>query len=547
MAKFNKLLLISALASNLVWAGPGLDLAEVKLPYGELKSLITAATRPVANRGPTSALLSARFRFSMMEGKPVADALFRTTAFAEGLAMVPLVGGAVSVASQQPPDSRIVIEDNMLCQALEKPGSQNLEMRLLPVFGGEGAGLIIPACPAAIFETGELGAEWSLGVKLDGKEQVLGSNQKVALPFGGGVVEIRMLGGEETREALRPPEPSVWSWQQQALVIPGDGEIAYRVLGRASAASGSGVAAALALPADAREVKVTGDNLAGTKVTRGADRAQTLQIEWKTRGLLEREVAISYLLPCRPLDRKWKLQAPSAPGENATQTRFIIPGVPEFAYAADGLTGPFAVKGLPQRLTSDLKSQACYQIDAATVADLTVTPLPLVATADAIISEALWTVKLEPDGAMLVEGTMSLEHRGMLGVLLDVPPGMTLLACNVGGKSASPVDAGAGKLEIHLAGEEASTRISCSFTGRVAAFDPVAGTLELALPQTPLFIRALTWKIELPRGYQAETHGNLVRVADSGDPTSRLTLRKNLCREERPETHVFYQRSDLKN
>ncbi len=43
----------------------------------------------------------------------------------------------------------------------------------------------------------------------------------------------------------------------------------------------------LALPADAREVKVTGDDLAGTKVTRGADRAQALQIEWKTRGMLE--------------------------------------------------------------------------------------------------------------------------------------------------------------------------------------------------------------------------------------------------------------------
>jgi hypothetical protein len=64
---------------------------------------------------------------------------------------------------------------------------------------------------------------------------------------------------------------------------------------------------------------------------------------------------------------------------------------------------------------------------------------------------------------------------------------------------------------------------------------------------TPLFIRTLTWKIDLPSGYQAETAGNLVRAAVSADPPSRVTLSKNLCRAERPEINVFYQRADLKN
>ena len=82
-----------------------------------------------------------------------------------------------------------------------------------------------------------------MALAIDGKEQVLGSNRFAALPLTGGSVEIRMLGGEETREALRPPEPSAWTWQHQALVLPGDGEIGYRVLGRASAAGGSGVSA----------------------------------------------------------------------------------------------------------------------------------------------------------------------------------------------------------------------------------------------------------------------------------------------------------------
>ena len=475
------------------------------------------------------------------------DATFRTATFSDGLAMIPLVGGEVTIVSQKPADARILIQGKMLCQAQEKSGAQVLEMRLLPGFGTGSASLVVPSCPAAIFETGELGGDRSVALVIDGKQQVLGSNGLMAFPLTGGTVEIRLLGGEETREALRPPEPSAWTWQHQVLILPADGEIAYRVLGRASAGGGSGVSAVLALPADARDVRVMGDDLAGQRVSRSADRSQALQIEWKTRGLLEREISISYLLSQRPLDRSWKLQAPSGPGEDSTHSRFIILGSPELSYAAAGLSGPFSPKGLPGSLTEELKGEACYLLDAAATAELTVTPLPVVATAEATISEAVWAVKLESDGAMLVEGAMSLEHRGALGFTLEVPPGMTLLACDVGGQAATPVNLGEGKLELTLPAAGVKTRVACSFTGRTTALDPVEGTLELALPKTPLFIRALTWRIDLPRGYQAETHGNLVRAADPGDSSSRLTLRKNLCRDERPATAVFYQRSDLKN
>ena len=331
-----------------------------------------------------------------------------------------------------------------------------------------------------------------MALVIDGKQRVLGPNGLVAFPLTGGTVEVRLLGGEETREALRPPEPAAWTWQHQVLILPRDGEIGYRVLGRATAGGGSGVSAVLALTADSRDVRVVGDDLTGQKVSRGADRSQALQIEWKTRDLLEREISISYLLPRRPQERSWKLQAPWAPGEDSTRTRFIILGSPELSYAAAGLSGPFSPKGLPGSLTEELKGEACYLLDSAATAELTVTPLPVVATAEATISEAMWAVKLEPDGAMLVEGAMSLEHRGALGLTLEVPPGMTLLACDVGGQAATPVNLGEGKLELTLPAAGVKTRVSCSFTGRTTALDPVEGTLELALPKAPLFIRALT-------------------------------------------------------
>ncbi len=527
----------------MVLAGPGLDEAEVKLPYGELKSLIAGASRPAATVDPGGALLAARFRLSGVADQWVLEATFRTATFADGLAKIPLVGGSVIVESQKPADARVLVQDKMLCQVLEKAGAQGLELRLLPTFEMEGPALLLPPCPAAVFETGDLGEGWSVAVKIGGREQVLGPNRVVPLPLAGGAVEIRMLGGEETREALRPPEPSVWTWQHQALVIPGDGELDYRVLTSASAAGGSGVTAVLDLPADAREVGVAGDDLAGHQLVRGTDRSLGLRIEWKTRGLLERELAISYRLPRRPLDRIWKLQAPAS---DSVRTRFIVASSAALGYAADGLTGPFPPKGLPARFVEEIGGAAYYQLEAAAAVDLTINPLPVVATAEATVSEAAWSVKVEPDGAMIVEGVMSLEHRGTLGVPLDVPPGMTLLACEVGGQPVTPVNLGEGRLEIPLPGG-AKTRVSCSFTARIAALDPVEGTFALALPKTPLFIRSLVWKIDLPRGYQAETHGNLVRSSEPGEPSSRLTLRKNLCRDERPETQVFYQRSDLKN
>lgn len=547
MSEIRKLLAFSALASNWVLAGPGLDQAEVKLPYGELKSLITDATRPLPERVPVSALLSARFRLHRVGKTPVLDSTFRTATFSDGLAMIALVGGNVTVESQKPSDARVLIEGEMLCQAVEKAGAQALEMRLLPSFGTDGARLTVPVCPAALFETGDLGEDGSVALKIDGREQLLGSNQLVPLPLAGGSFEIRMLGGEETREALRPPEPSAWTWQNQALVVPGDGEIFYQVLARASATGGSGVAATLALPTDAREVKIASNDLVGQKTVRSADLSLAVQIEWKTRGQLEREAIISYQLPRRPLDRIWKLQAPSGPDKDSTLTRFIIAGSPELTYSADGLTGPFPPKGLPAGFMEKLNGVNCYQLEVAGAADLTVNPLPVVATAAATISEAVWSVKLEPDGAMLVDGTMGVEHRGMLGVTLDVPPGLTLLSCEVGGQSVTPVNLGGERLEVSLPAGGEKTRVSLAFTGRTAAMDPVEGTLALTLPKTPLFIRALAWKIDLPRGYQAETHGNLVRTDEPNEPPSRLTLRKNLCRDERPETNVFYQRSDLKN
>jgi hypothetical protein len=523
--------------------GQGLDDAEVRIPYGELTQLLARAQPPAKPPSPKPALLAARLRLSFENGRPVLDATFRATCFGSEVALVPLVAGDVSLEKQDPKDAVLVVEGKSLCLALDHAGIRTLQLRLLPILSKNRFALSVPACPSVIFETGELPADRSVVLGCAETEETLAAGQIRPLPHDGQTLTIRMLDSHETREALRPPDPSIWTWQNQALVIPADGGLIYQTIARASAADGSGVEAVLPMPPEAQDVTVTGDDLVSQTKIRGANRALGITLVWKTRGILDRQVALAYRMPLRPLDRTWHLQAPGGEG---TRTRFIIATSPVLAYSADGLTQPLSAQGLPATFAESLQGTSCQHLEAVTTADLTVTPIPVAATADGVVNTAEWSLKIEPDGAMLATGDLKIEHKGQLGFVLDTPEGMKLLSCEVAGKPVLPVDLGAGALKITLPAQGASSRLTCAFTGRTTALDPVGGTVKLSLPKVPLFIHALVWCVDLPAGYQAETHGNLTRQqAATSAPPSRITLKKNLCRDERPEIQLFYQRSDL--
>jgi hypothetical protein len=324
--------------------------------------------------------------------------------------------------------------------------------------------------------------------------------------------------------------------------------LVHHVLARGAAASGSGLAATLILPADARAVEANGEDLTEARASRDADGLLRLRLAWTTRGVLDRELAICYRVPLRPLDGRWNLTSPAGETAGGTRARFLVAASPRLAYAADGMAGPLAAEGAPATFARELAGQPFYQIEGGDQVAVAIRRLSVVATADAVVGAADWSLRVEPDGALLAEGTLAIEHRGPQRVVIDTPDGMTLLACELAGTRAEPVDLGEGRLEFALppaAGGKA-TVLACSFTGRSEPLDPVEGTLALALPRTRLFIRALTWRIELPAGYRAEVNGNLTREAkSSGEPPSTLRLCKNLCRDERPELRVFYQRADL--
>ena len=536
------LLLAAFLATPLLVAADPLEDAEVRLPYSEIRRLLDERKEPAPAEVLPSSLASARFKVSREGGRIVIDAAFRTVRFSDRPTLVPLLGGAVALERSEPADLGLLVKDGQICHASAEPGSSAFTARFLG--GADEVELTLPTSPSLILETAEPG----FIVVTGDREQPLLPGQSLPLPAAGAVVTLRALSTREAEESLRPPQPSDWTWQHQALVRDAEGELEHFVIARASATTGSGLSAELLLPADARDVEATGEDLASSRGTRDADGSVRLLLEWKSRDLLEREVTLTYRRPLRPLDASWQLAAPRGAGEQSSRTRFLIAANPRRAFEAAGLAGPFDPDGLPPKLRELLAGSTYHTLESKDhAAELGARELPLVATAEAVISEATWALRQESDGALLAEGLLKIEHRQPLRVAFDSPAGFTLLSCAVNGIDTRPVDRGEGRIEIPLprAGKEASL-VQLSFTAAGEALDPVSGTLALALPRTPLFIRALSWRIDLPAAYRSEVHGNLIRDSlAAADPPSAIRLRKNLCRDEVPAVSVFYQRADL--
>jgi len=535
-----------ALSAILPLSAQSLDDAEVRLPYGELKQLLAAAQIPSQQKPAelAPALLSSRLRLGIEDGLPTIDLTARVAAFGEGMAFIPLIGGEVSLEKSEPADAIIVTRENALCLVLSEAGNRSVDMRLLASSTADGFTLTLPPCPSMILETTGLPEGSSVQITYGKQRETLGGNQRRALPGEVGTLHIRVLTDTETRAALSPPEPSTWTWQHQALVIPEDDALFYQLSTSATTAAGSGVAALLPMPQDARDITVSGEDLISHNIVRGEDRSLALALNWSTRGILDRRLQISYRAPIGPLDHIWKLHAP---GADDTRTRFMIATRPLLGYAAENLSPPRPAIGLPSEIIGSLNGNPCQFLEAATTAELAVTLIPVAETAEGVIRAAEWSLKIEPDGAMLTTGMLVIDHKGPFDLTLDTPQDMKLLSCELKDQRITPVDLGDGRLKLSLPANGGNSLVKISFTGLRSALDPVEGTLNLALPQTPVFIHTLSWAIEMPSIYQAEIHGNLTRSTSTDKSGgSRIHLTKNLCRDERPEVNVFYQRADIR-
>ncbi len=528
--------------------------ADLRLPLPELKAFLDASEKAAAIVEPAgppvaAAVLSARLSLDWPESGPTIEMKLETENFTDAWQALPILDGGAVVTTVEPSGARLILHENRLCVLLAAGAKESLTVRQSLPADGNDHPLVLPPTATISLEITRVPEGSVIGIKGAGDEVFVERAGSVVLPATTGQLVLKRHDQAAIAKLTAPPQPSVWSWQHEVAVVPEDGELSCTAFTRIAAGQGSGLEATATLPPDARSPQVDGEDLNGPPIiSRQEDGSQRMQIRWKSRDQLDRQFLIRYRLPVGPLDTTWTLSAPRPTDGQNLRARYIIATDPAWVYEAEGLSAPTVSTSLPGKLTEALGNRPCRILDGGESVKIALTARAVAETNTTVIHEANWQTRIEPDGAGLHEGTMVVDHRGAAACLLDLPSGSRLLSCTIDGKAIKPHRSGETGLEFPLpaTAETRRTQMTLAYTSRTDTLHPVEGTLPLSLPRSTDFIRTIQWTVVLPGGYQAETHGNVQRQEPgNGDTRNTLRLGKNLCRDERPEATVFYQRANL--
>lgn len=350
----------------------------------------------------------------------------------------------------------------------------------------------------------------------------------------------------------KPVTPSRWQTPSQTLVRYTEGRLQFRSRIFAHSDAGSGLEMLLTLPPNAATVTAAGDDLADWTAFRMDDGRRVLGVRWKTADVLDRELTVSYAVPQSPLAEQWILQAPSAPEDAAAKHLFAILPSEGLELKGEGLRAAVASHRLPSWMREEIGGAAFITAESGAQLALQTNWLPVIATAEAIITEAKCQLRLVADGSQQTTAAYTIKHRAPLAWTLELPPEVEILSCTVGSQEARPIQRAKGTIEFNLPAPrdatKGQTQIALVYAAKAKALDPVSGQVALELPRTPLFIERLDWSVAIPGVLEitaAEGNVAIAAPAEANAETNTITLRKDLCRAERPGVELFYQRRSL--
>ncbi|MFN0125961.1 MAG: hypothetical protein ACKV19_04665 [Verrucomicrobiales bacterium] len=537
------------------------DKATATVPYAEMKRLLQAeAVREalrVEGRGKpppvAGGLIASMFRLDCAGGKAAVEAEFRVENFSGEWEGIPLMGAGLAVAGIEPPNARVLARDGQLCLITKEPGPVTVTLRFVQrdiAVASTGPVLELESLPSAVSTLQITGVpEDRAATVRGGKDAFPGDAQGIfALPANGGRVGVWLEDSAKVAAEMVPPTPSEWSLQNEIAVRRDDGSLRYTVRCHLSAADGSGLTATLALPAGARQTKAEGEDLATWRTERAEGGAQQVALEWKGRGVLEREVIFSYTMPQPPLDSEWKLAAPAVANPDRTRSLFVIAVPPLWSVSGQGLRHLSQGSGLSRWLGEALAGSPLAVIEATTNATVMVNPLPQVTTADGTVQRAQYHTRIVADGSSITEAKIELEHEGASRFAIDLPADGSLLICSINGQTSKPIAGEGRRLEFPLPpgeGKAAKTEIALSFTAAKGKLDDVSGQVGADLPLTPWFIHAVEWTLTLPDTYRISAVDGNVEYGGAAKAEHEVVLTKRLCRGEAPTASLFYEKKGL--
>jgi hypothetical protein len=532
--------------------------ASVTLPYTELRALWEAARaarepRPAEEKAPVDWIINNIEVHVVLDGMNAAvEAAFDLQTLDQKWQRIPLIAGDPTLNTAEVADRSIVWEDGytlLTHQAEKLHAVLHLNAALRDSFE-KGATLRMRLPAATVKRLSIAGPPAGVEVTVDDQRPVAAAGAAAQFVLGseGRETVVRF----SSAAPVKPTLAAQWKVESQILATYADGRLRLENRLFARADDGSAQQIELLLPRAAGGITVAGEDLADWSIIRSDQGARRLQIQWKTRDLLDRELTIAYTIPQSPLEAEWSLPSIKMTEGKEARSFFAVVSGEALEVSAPSLRYASESRLLPEWMRERVGALPCATAEAEGALTLQVKWLPELKTAEARISESTCTLRLVADGSTQTTVSYTVRHQGALPWQIELPQEVELLSCEVDGQSVRPLLRGENKVEIKLPapaeGKRAEHLVALVYAAKQKALDPVSGQLTLELPRTPLFIDRLDWVISIPDAYEpTAVSGNLSaanippEVREKRDERL-IALRKDLCRGEKPIAEIFYQR-----
>jgi hypothetical protein len=538
-----------------------LSRAYVTIPYAELRALWEAGQAGKARpEKPPDAPLGSVVQQMELDLRLGDRASALTARFAVEVLnprwqAIPLLGGEVRLEKVEPAGRQIVWQDGYSLLT-DQPGQAAVVLQA----GMRGTKSLTPENPlrlkldrATVKRLRVSGIPAGLEARVDGQPAAEVTDGVALFALGSEAADITLsLVEPRVEKPPKPIEPSRWQTQSQTLVRYAEGRLQFRSRIFAHSDAGSGLEIMLALPSNAAAVSAAGEDVADWAALRMDDGRRVLGVRWKTADVLDRELTVTYAVPQSPLAEQWNLQAPSAPEDAAAKHLFAILPAEGLELKGEGVRAAVVSHRLPSWMREEIGGAAFVTTESGAQLALQTNWLPVIAAAEAIITEAKCQLRLVADGSQQTTVAYTIKHRAPLAWTLELPPEVEILSCIVAGQEARPIQRDKGTIEFSLPAPrdaaKGQTQVALVYAAKAKALDPVSGQIALELPRTPLFIERLDWFIAIPAALEvtaAEGNVAIAAPAEASAETNTITLRKDLCRAERPGVELFYQRRSL--
>ena len=551
---------------------PPLDDARVTLPYGELLRLVGEARAPHEKVPPVRcALLNADYRVSLAgkTGLPSTlriEAAFLAENFTDGPVLLPVLPGNLAIHSEETPgqadQAPLLHQEGQLALLLRTTGRQTSRISFSPTEWKErdsGWEVRFPGLPAAsrTLRIEAVPDGWVLDVP------------GAALHPGpeGGVWQFQLPPGQSTVRLIamkedEAPEAGSWSVRSEIFAEREDGILQFTAHVSAWPEQENPRQLVLRLPAGARQIEVAalpGKQEAGSAEIRTS--APDAQNPPKREVVIRRapgaegewQFGLRYQTPLDALAETWPLLGPETDGNIFFLSQ---PAGVELRKAdsapANELPAP-EVSALPDWLARTLAANEgtgrirVFRGDAELA--LHASYLPAVKMEDLTVAQLALSTRLARDGALFAEAVFDIEHRTVQPFSFTLPEGSQLVGASLQGK---PVQILRREKEYEVllpaaaSRQDSVSKLQVSYTGNLAAFDPVSGGLSLALHHGRHFTRQLRWTILLPENYEAAGVESNAEVKAAAEPGAIL-LERSFAAGSAPavEASVFYRRRGL--